>query len=1069
VRKFLPLLLLLCVCVCVAQTAGAAEPPAGADTPRPRTKEEERQKFHPRRLGMDAATRLAGVKKRDTMEKESPFSALKFRSVGPEIQGGRVVDIAAPASRPDSLIVAFASGGLWRTDNRGGTWAPLFDAEPTLTIGAFALADGDARTIYVGTGEANSSRTSYSGLGVYKTTDGGKTWSNLGLTDSHHIARVVVDPRSPDTVLVASMGHLYTESSERGVYRTSDGGKTWTRTLFVDDRTGAIDLALDPKNPDVVYAATWERARTAANFLESGPGSGVWKSTDGGKTWKRLGGGLPAGATLGRIGLAVAASRPETLYAVLDNQAHKPDSEPVDEETPPGELTTRRLKTLTPETFVKLDDATVARFLQRNDYPKSLKAARLKKDVKAGRITIQDLLAYTSDANRELFESHVIGLEVYRSDDTGATWRRTHDKRIDGVFYSYGYYFARIEADPTDPEKIFIGGVPMIASTDGGKTFRGVDKRGVHGDHHAIYIDPKAPQRVVIGNDGGINVSYDGGRTWTKLNNLPVGQFTTIAVDDGDPYRIVGGLQDNGVMRGPSTYKPGVSDPHEWEAIYGGDGSCVVIDPKDANVIYAAGQFGNAARLNVKTGGRQRIRPRAELSAKKKEKPLRYNWVTPFLLSPHSHEILYYGTNRLYRSFDRGDTWTAISGDLTSNREQGDVPFGTITSIAESPKAFGVIYAGTDEGKVWGTRDGGATWADLSKGLAKDKWVTRVVASVFDEGTVYVSQNGYRDDEFAPYVFRSTDFGRTWQSLAAGLPAEPVNTVREDPKAPHLLYVGTDAGVFVSLDRGANWMALAGGLPRVAVHDLAVQPREGDVVLGTHGRSVLVAEAAPLRKMKDGLPKEALVAFPVKSMKLSARRGYGENPYYDWFRDDPIVRIPFWSKTGQPVKIAVVDENGSVWKELDGGSPSGLAVVEYDFSADPKLADAAEAKAKEKEREKAAKADSAKTATPEADKKAEPAKPAASAAATDDQEDEDDDADDKPAAAPPPASKKPLDPELEKLLADPLRATRKRYLAPGKYTLEIRAGGETKKTPLLIKSEKEGGGFFDEAEGRPEE
>ncbi len=297
-------------------------------------------------------------------------------------------------------------------------------------------------------------------------------------------------------------------------------------------------------------------------------------------------------------------------------------------------------------------------------------------------------------------------------------------------------------------------------------------------------------------------MSYDYGETWTRLNNLPVGQFTILAVDSADPYNIVGGLQDNGVMRGPSTYRYGKTDPQAWKSIYGGDGSCVVIDPKDPNVVYAALQFGIAARLNVKTGERASIRPRPELSAKKKEKPLRYNWITPFLLSPHSRDILYFGTNRLYRSFDRGDTWTAISEDLTSNPEQGDVPFGTITSISESPKKFGVIYAGTDEGKVWGTRDGGATWTDLSKGLARDRWVTRVLASSFDEGTVYATQSGYRNDEFAPYVFRSTDYGKTWQSLAAGLPAEPVNVIREDPKAKHLLYLGTDSGVFVSLDRG---------------------------------------------------------------------------------------------------------------------------------------------------------------------------------------------------------------------------------------------------------------------------
>jgi photosystem II stability/assembly factor-like uncharacterized protein len=1044
--------------------------PLPADDKPPLTKEQERLKFHPRRLGTDAAARQAAYQRRAEMEKASLLSEIRFRSVGPEVQGGRVVEIAAPGNHPDALVVAFASGGLWRTDDRGGAWTPLFDDQPTLTIGSFALADADGKTIYVGTGESNSSRTSYAGGGMFKTVDGGKTWQAIGLSDTHHIGKVVVDARDPETVYVAAVGHLYTENPERGVFVTRDGGRTWARTLYVDERTGAIDIAQDPKTPDVLYAATWERARTAANFLESGPGSGIWKSQDAGRTWKRLSGGFPSGSTVGRIGLSIAASRPQTVYAVVDNQARRPESEIFDEETPPGELTPRRLKKLTAESFARLDDAVIARFLRRADFPKALKAARLKKDVKAGRITIADLVAYLQDANQELFENEVVSTEVYRSDDAGATWKRTHDGRIDKVFHSFGYYFGRIAVDPSDPERVYIQGVPMLTSTDGGKTWKGIGGRGVHGDYHAILIDPKAPQRLAIGNDGGINVSYDYGETWTKLNNLPVGQLTIIAVDSADPYNIVGGLQDNGVMRGPSTYRYGKSDPQAWKSIYGGDGSCVAIDPKDPNVVYAALQFGIASRLNVKTGERASIRPRPELSAKKKEKALRYNWIAPFLISPHSRDILYFGTNKLYRSFDRGDTWTAISEDLTSNPDQGDVPFGTITTLSESPKKFGVIYAGTDEGKVWGTRDGGATWSDLSAGLAKDRWVTRVLASQFDDGTVYATQSGYRNDELAAYLFRSTDYGRTWRSLAAGLPAEPVNVVREDPKAKHLLYLGTDSGVFVSLDRGYSWTALAGGLPRVAVQDLVVEPRSGDLVVGTHGRSVYVAEAAPLRKLKDGMPSDALRAFPVKPVKESLRRGYGENPWTPFFRVEPTARIAYWTGGGSPVTLSIKDENGMPWKELEGTSKRGMNAVLYDLSADTKLADAAEAKArekalaKEKEKEKAKDGEKGKDGEKdrESASRAAGSKPEKSAAAARDSsdEDEDDDADasrpeERPSSAAGPA--KPLDPELYTMLADPLRATRKRYLPPGKYTVEIRAGQTVEKTTLNVQAEKETG------------
>jgi len=1026
---------LACIALAALAAADTAEPPKP-----PLTKTEEREKFHPRAVGMDAAARLAGCARRQEMEKASLLSALRFRSVGPEIQGGRVVDVQVPSGHPDSLLVAFASGGLWRTDNRGGSWTPLLDAESTLTLGAIALGDADGKTIYAGTGEANSSRTSYAGTGVLKTTDGGATWRNLGLTDAHHIGKVLVDPRDPRTVYVAAMGHLYTENPERGVYKTTDGGETWSRILFVDERTGAIDLVLDPGNPDVLYAATWERPRAPWNFLESGPGSGVWKSSDAGRTWRRLAGGLPAGDAVGRIGLAIAASRPATLYAVVDNQARRPPREIFDEDTPPGELTPRRLRALDDAAFLRLDDALVDRFLKRYDYPKSLKAARLKRDMRAGKTKVADLVAYLKDANRDLFENDIVQAEVYRTDDGGETWRRTHEKRIEKVFYSYGYYFGRITVDPQDPEHAYFGGVPMLASTDGGRTWKGLDLRGVHGDHHALWIDPARPGHLVLGNDGGLNVSYDHGQSWSKLNNLPVGQFTSVALDGSRPYNIVGGLQDNGVMRGPSTYKPGKSDPAAWREIYGGDGATVVIDPKDANVVYAASQFGNTARLDLKASAREKIRPRPELSAEKKEKPLQYNWITPFVLSPHSRDVLYFGANRLYRSFDRGDTWTALSDDLTSDREQGDVPFGTLTSIAESPKRFGVIWVGTDEGKVWGTRDGGGTWTDLTPGLAKDRWVTRVIASAFDEGTVYVAQSGYRNDDFAAYLFRSTDYGRTWESLAAGLPAEPVNVVREDPKARHLLYIGTDAGAFVSLDRGRSWTALTGGLPHVAVQDLAVHPREGDLVLATHGRSLYLAEAAPLRKLTEEATAKPLVALPVKSVPGDLRRGYGVHPYLTWFRDDPVVQIAYWAGAAGPVTLTIKDQDGNAWTQLADGAHRGFNVVEYDLSTDPKLADAAEAAARAKAL---------------AEQKARGGKAGAEAKPSADEGDEEEDGtEDKAAAA---AGRPMLDADLQQLLADPLHASRKRYLPPGRYSVEIAAAGRVEKTALVVKPPKEGG------------
>ena len=1009
----------------------------------PLSKAEERARFNPRAVGMDPKPRLDGYRKRLELEKASELSALTFRNVGPESQGGRIVDIESPANHPDWLFVAFASGGVFRSENKGGSWTPLFDGESTLTIGDIALGDGDGRTIWVGTGENNSSRTSYAGTGVFKSTDAGKSFTNMGLTDTHHIGRVIVDPRNPDTVHVAALGHLYTENAERGVFKTTDGGKSWRKTLFVDERTGAVDLAQDPTRPDILFAAMWERDRKAWNFLEAGPGSGLHKSTDAGETWKKLAGGFPQGDTVGRIGVAVAASKPDTVYAFVDNQAKRPETEIFDEEAPPGELTVRRLRKLSAEQFAKLDPAVLRRFLASNDFPKKLKAEKLLEEVKSGKTKLDDILAYLKDANRDLFENDIVGAEVYRSDDGGATWKRSHEGRLEKVFYSYGYYFARIAVAPDDANRVYASAFCLLSSTDGGKTWKGLDDRGVHVDHHAVCFDSKAPRRMAIGTDGGLNLSWDGGETWVRANNLPVGQFTTIAVDDGEPYSIVGGLQDNGVMRGPSDYVRGRSDPGAWKTIAGGDGSWIQIDPKERTRIYAASQFGYASRFDLKAGDRQRVRPRPEL----KEKPLRYNWVTPFLLSPHSRDVLYFGTNRLFRSLDRGDTWAAISEDLTSNREQGDVPFGTITTISESAKKFGVLYVGTDEGKVWGTPDGGVTWKDLSLGLAKDRWVTRVVASVHDEGTVYVSQNGYRNDEFTPYLFRSTDSGASWTSLASGLPTEPVNTVREDPKAKHLLYVATDLGAYVSLDKGATFTPLTGGLPHVAVHDIAIQPREGDVVLGTHGRSVWVAEAAPLRKLTEEVRKKPLHAFPIRKASWERRRGYGGHPYLKWYENPPKVRIAWWAgkdATGA-AKLTVKDSHGSVWKELAATSAAGLNVVEYDLTADAAKADVAEEVMRRKLAEQAAEKDRSADKSKGAAKKPEEKKAGAAPA-----DGEDDEEESEKASGP----EKPTAPELLPLLADPLRAKRKRYIPAGTFTVEISAGGKTSTSKLTVKAPK---------------
>lgn len=993
------------------------------------TKTEEAARFHPSAKGMPAATRLAGHDRRIAMEKATPFSNLRFRNVGPEIQGGRIVDLDGPRNRPGTLFVAFASGGLWRTDNRGGSWTPLFDHESSMTLGAMAVGDAEGNVLWAGTGEANSSRTSYAGTGVFKSTDGGKSWTNTGLRDSHHVGKILVDARTPDIVFVAALGPLYTDGGERGLYRTTDSGKSWTKVLGGPGRTGAIDVAQDPGDPGLLYAALWERDRKSWNFLESGPGSGIYRSRDGGSTWSRLASSLPQGDVVGRIGLAVTPARPGTVYAVVDNQSRRPGER--DEETPSGELTPRRLKALTKEKFARLETTVVERFLRANDFPKELKARALKKDVASGKVKLADVVAYVDDADRQMVEVEIAGKEVFRSDDAGETWRKTHDVSLQKVAYSYGYYFGKIWVSPEDVEKVFVAGVPLAGSDDGGKTWRGLDRLGVHADHHALRFAPGDARHVALGNDGGLNLSWDGGETWTKVNNLAVGQVTAIAVDSADPYNVVCGLQDNGVLRGPSTYVSGKTPREAWKQVIGGDGSWIEIDPKEPNLIYTASQFGHASRVNVKTGERVRFRPRQALG----EPALRYNWVTPFLLSPHSRNILWFGTQKLWRSFDRGETWAAVSPDLTSSREAGDVPFGTITTISESPKTFGVLYAGTDEGKVWGTRDGGATWKDLSKGLAKDRWVTRVVASAHDEGTVFVSQSGLRNDDFAPYAWKSTDFGATWSSIAAGLPKEPVNSVREDPKARHLLWAATDGGAFVSLDRGTTWNVLTGGLPHVPVHDLAIHQKEGDVVLGTHGRSAYVAEAAGLRELSPEVAMKALHAFKVKVASWERGRGYGENEFFAWRRVPTTRQIAWWAGAAAAgtATITVRDGKGRVWKEWTAPSVAGFNAVDYDLSADPARADANE-EAMRKEAADAARRPAEKPVRESEEVAKDPAA------------EEDDEGDEAGAKATPP--------EIADLLADPLRRARDRYLPPGRYTVEIAAGTEKATTRLVVKAPK---------------
>jgi photosystem II stability/assembly factor-like uncharacterized protein len=904
-----------------------------------------------------ASARLAAHARRADLSARSLVQNVPFRNLGPTVMSGRVVDLDANPADPTHFYAAYASGGLWRTETNGTDLQPLFDDQAAMTLGDVAVRwnhdpEGDGPQVWVGTGENNSSRSSYAGTGVYRSDDGGKTWTHAGLAETQRTGRIVLHPDDPETLWVAAAGPLYARSEHRGVYRSTDGGASWQRTLFVDDTTGVIDLVPDPSDPNTLYASTWTRTRRAWNFREAGPGSGVWKSTDGGVSWNRLStpsSGLPTGAEVGRIGLAVYPADPQTLYAVVDNQARREKED--DDEV----LTRDALQGLTIDAFLALSDDQINGFLDANSFPLQYDAAGIREQVQSGELPPGALVDYLADANAELFDTPVVGAELYRSDDGGASWRRTHDDHVDDLFFSYGYYFGEVRVSPQDPDRVYLLGVPLVASSDGGRTFAAIDAEQVHVDHHALWINPSRPGHLISGNDGGVNVSYDDGASWTKANPVPVGQFYTVQVDDAEPYNVYGGLQDNGVWRGPSTYEASrgwlAEGDYPYERLLGGDGMQIAVDPRDGTV-FTGFQFGNYYRIEDGVPGEaERITPRHDLG----ESPFRFNWQTPIHLSIHTADVLYMGSQKLHRSTDGGKNWTAISGDLTRGGQPGDVPFGTLTSLSESPLQFGRLWAGSDDGLVHFSADGGHTWRRVSDQLPADVqglWVSRVEASHHDADRAYVSLNGYRDDHHTAYVFRTDDAGATWQRIGTDLPLEPVNVVREDPANPDLLYLGTDHGLYASVDRGGTFMAFMGGsarggegetvaMPNVPVHDLAIQHRDKELVVGTHGRSIWAADISHLQRLTDDLTEQALYAFETDA--VPHRESWGSRPWQWADPMEPEVEVGYWSAEAGRVRVEVRDSSGVVHAEMSDDAERGLNYVRYDLTTPSALSEEHEA------------------------------------------------------------------------------------------------------------------------------
>lgn len=750
-----------------------------------------------------------------SLREASPFKAVPWQYLGPTNISGRATDIAvAERTAGRRIYVAYATSGVWKSDDGGATWEPIFDDRPSTSIGDLAVAPSNHDHLWVGTGEANIFRASMAGVGVFKSTDGGRTFAHMGLSDTQTIGRILVHPSNPDVVYVAASGHEWTDNEMRGVFKTTDGGKSWTKVLYKSPRTGAVDLVMDPANPDVIYASMWQRIRRKWSDPRVEPGyneGGVFKTTDGGRTWTETSVGLPAPEFRGRIGIDIARTNPKVLYALVDN--YEPGRPPQENE--------------------------------RDAYGRPINEARIK------------------------------AAEVYRTDDGGASWRKVSDSNEFMTSHSgtYGWVFGQVRVDPADENVVFSMGLRLNVSTDGGKTFANfANSNSVHVDHHGLWIDPANPRVIYNANDGGFYSTTDRGQTWQFAVRAGGAQFYNIVLDDSSPAWMYGSIQDHGSFRGKLVLDDGRDrlPAVPFSSAPGGEGSYQAIDPTNPNIVYSHGFYGNFTREDLSIPPPQRGRrgggggqaqqappagPQRVTPIRPKDDNLRAQWMAPVVLSPHDPNTVYLGFQYVFRSTNRGETWERISPDLTSNdpkqmllRSSSEIPYQTITALEESPRIKGLLYAGTDDGKLHVTTDAGKTWTELSARIPSRKWYSRIVPSRHADRTVYVTQRGREDDDFAPYIYRSTDGGRTFTSIAGNIPAGPVNVIREDPSNPDVLYAGTDFGAFISQDGGRRWEVLGGNLPSTQVSDLAFQERDQMIVISTYGRGVWALDARRLQK-----------------------------------------------------------------------------------------------------------------------------------------------------------------------------------------------------------------------------
>ncbi|MBT4325196.1 MAG: glycosyl hydrolase [Cryomorphaceae bacterium] len=873
----------------------------------------------------DSSKLIDAYQQKEELTKLSRVKNIHFRNIGPTIMSGRVVALEVNPKDPTKFYVAYASGGVWYTDNNGTSFRSISEDWPTQNIGEITM-DWNNEILWVGTGENNSSRSSYSGIGILKTDPNGSNWVNLGLTDSHHIGKILINPTNKDHVIVGVTGHLYSKNKNRGVYVTKDGGSTWKKTLFIDDVTGIIDMAYTPNNFNIMYATAWEKDRKAWNFNEGGKGSAIYKSIDAGETWDNISkedSGFPVGDGVGRIGIAVFDEN--IIYAVLDNQFFRNRNS---EQNDKG-ISRDSFKNMSIQEFNKISDKDLKSFLRSNRFPSKYTVEKIKSDIDDKKISPSDLYKYLVDANSDLFNTPIIGAEVYRSNDGGKNWTKTHESFLDGVYNTYGYYFGKIHVDPSNSDKIYTYGVPIITSDDGGKSFYRIGKENVHADHHDLWINPNKPGHLINGNDGGVNITYDDGKNWIKNNSTEVGQFYAINVDYEKPYNVYGGLQDNGVWKGPhnsiENKRWNMNGKYPWEMIMGGDGMEIQIDNRDSNTVYTGFQFGFYYRLELDSGKRKSIKPVHELG----ESPYRFNWQTPILLSPHNQDILYFGTNHFHKSNDRGDSWQLTSKDLTNGGKKGNVPYGTITTIAESPLVKDLLYVGSDDGLIHVSKNGGETWKNISKNLPQDMWVSKVYASSHNEKVIYASLNGYRWDNFSPYLYKSENYGKTWTSLSSNLPDSPINVVIEDNVNQNILYVGNDHGVYVSLDSGTNWEPFSSGLTSAAVHDLVIQKDENHLLVGTHGRSIYLTEIEKIQGLSDEILKSSLYIYPLKSIRKLSSWGVKRSVWSE--PNNPSLELTIFSSSKKDYQLSIIDTEGNTIYNVSDKLDRGFNFIDYNL------------------------------------------------------------------------------------------------------------------------------------------